>query len=41
LLADNPAMAQLYRQTFDLIGTLLLVFGLLQVALAWFALRQG
>ena len=41
LLAENPALALLYRLTFDLIGTLLLVFGLLQAAVAWFALRQG
>lgn len=41
LLAESPAMAILYRLTFDLIGTLLLVFGLFQAAVAWFALRQG
>jgi hypothetical protein len=41
LVAESPALAMLYRLTFDLIGTLLLVFGLLQAAVAWFALRQG
>jgi hypothetical protein len=41
LLAESPALALLYRLTVDLIGTLLFVFGLLQAAVAWFALRQG
>ena len=41
LLATDAPLAMLYRMTFDLIGMLLLVFGVLQVAVAWFALRAG
>jgi hypothetical protein len=41
LLATDEPLAMLYRTTFDLIGMLLLVFGILQAALAWFALRAG
>jgi len=41
LLATDAPLAMLYRTTFDLIGMLLLVFGVLQVAVAWFALRAG
>jgi hypothetical protein len=40
LLHESTAVALLYRLTFDLIGTLLLVFGLLVAALAWFGLRH-
>ena len=41
LLHESTSLALLYRLTFDLIGTLLLVFGLLVAALAWFGLRHG
>ncbi|HEY3084059.1 MAG TPA: hypothetical protein VGK28_01245 [Candidatus Dormibacteraeota bacterium] len=41
LLSEDAALAMLYRTTFDLIGALLLVFGLLQAGVAWFALREG
>ena len=41
LLHESTTLALLYRLTFDLIGTLLLVFGLLVAALAWFGLRHG
>jgi hypothetical protein len=41
LIGQNAPLALLYRQTFDLIGALLFVFGLLQAAIAWFALREG
>jgi hypothetical protein len=41
LVHDSTSLALLYRLTFDLIGTLLLVFGLLVTALAWFGLRHG
>lgn len=41
LLANDAALAMMYRQTFDLIGGLLLAFGLLQAGIAWFALREG
>ena len=41
LLSDDAPLAMLYRTTFDLIGALLLIFGLLQAGVAWFALRHG
>ena len=41
LLSEDAPLAMLYRTTFDLIGALLLIFGLLQAGIAWFALRQG
>jgi len=41
LLHQSTSLALLYRLAFDLIGTLLLVFGLLVAALAWFGLRHG
>ncbi len=41
LLSGDAPLAMLYRTTFDLIGALLLIFGLLQAGIAWFALRQG
>jgi hypothetical protein len=41
LLANDASLALLYRLTFDLIGGLLFAFGILQVAIAWFALREG
>jgi len=41
LLHESTSLALLYRLTFDLIGTLLFVFGLLVAALAWFGLRHG
>ena len=41
LLAHDASLALLYRLTFDLIGGLLFAFGIMQVAIAWFALREG
>ena len=41
LLSEDAPLATLYRTTFDLIGALLLIFGLLQAGVAWFALREG
>ncbi len=41
LLDTSPAIAHLQRLTFDLIGMMLLAFGVSQMAIAWFALRHG
>lgn len=41
ILAADPAVSLLYRLSIDLIGGLLFAFGLMQVAIAWFALREG
>lgn len=41
IILDQPAAGLLYRLAIDLIGGLILVFGVFQVALAWFALRRG